>query len=87
MRLFFALFVILLIALAILTRVRDEAAVETFLNVGDIDPATLPNPQDILKGARNLLNKYDKPEVWAHIMNVKDKDPGELARMYLNIPN
>jgi hypothetical protein len=84
---FFALFVILLIALAFLTRVRDEAAVESFLNVGDIDPATLPNPQDILNGARNLLNKYDKPEVWAHIMNVKDKDPGELARMYLNIPN
>lgn len=84
---FFALFVILLIALAILTRVRDEAAVETFVNIGAVDPAGLPNPQDILKGARNLLDKYDKPEVWAHIMNVKDKDPGELARMYLNIPN
>lgn len=83
---YFALFVILLIALAFLTRVRDEA-VETFINVGDIDPAGLPNPQDILKGARTLLDKYDKPEVWAHIMNVKDKDPGELARMYLNIPN
>ena len=83
---FFALFVILLIALAILTRVRDEA-VEAFVNIGAVDPAGLPNPQDILKGARNLLDKYDKPEVWAHIMNVKDKDPGELARMYLNIPN
>lgn len=83
----FALFVILLIALAYLTRVRDAAAVENFLNLGDVDPATLPNPQDILKGARNLLDKYDKPEVWAHIMNVKDKDPGQLARMYLNTPN
>ena len=82
---YFALFVILLIALAFLTRVRDEA-VESFVNIG-VDPATLPNPQDILKGARNLLDKYDKPEVWSHIMNVKDKDPGQLARMYLNIPN
>lgn len=84
---YYALFVILLIALAFLTRVRDEAAVEAFMDIGAVDPATLPNPQDILKGARNLLDKYDKPEVWAHIMNVKDKDPGELARMYLNIPN
>ena len=83
---YFALFVILLIALAILTRVRDEA-IETFVNLGAVDPSGLPNPQDILKGARTLLDKYDKPEVWAHIMNVKDKDPGELARMYLNIPN
>ena len=83
---FFVLFVILLIALAILTRVRDTAAVETFVDLG-IDPTTLPNPQDILRGARTLLDKYDKPEIWSHIMNVKDKDPGELARMYLNIPN
>lgn len=84
---FFALFVILLIALAFLTRVRDASVVESFLSLGDVDPKTLPDPQEILKGARNLLNKYDKPEVWAHIMNVKDKDPGELARMYLNTPN
>jgi hypothetical protein len=83
---FFVLFVILLIALAILTRVRDTAAVEAFVDLG-IDPTTLPNPQDILRGARTLLDKYDKPEIWSHIMNVKDKDPGQLARMYLNIPN
>jgi len=83
----FALFVILLIALAYLTRVRDAAAIERFLNLGDVDPKTLPDPQEILKGARNLLDKYDKPEVWAHIMNVKDKDPGQLARMYLDTPN
>ena len=75
---FFALFVILLIALAMLTRARAE----TFVDVGDI-----PDPQMLFKYARKMLDKYDKPEVWAHAAQVMNKDPGELARMNLNINN
>ena len=75
---FFALFVILLIALALLTRARAEA----FANMGD-----LPDPQELFKFARKMLDKYDKPEVWAHAAEVMNKDPGELARMNLNINN
>jgi hypothetical protein len=75
---FFALFVILLIALALLTRARAE----TFINMGD-----LPEPHALFKYARQMLDKYDKPEVWAHAAQVMNKDPGELARMNLNINN
>lgn len=75
---FFALFVILLIALALLTRARAE----TFVDIGDI-----PDPQMLFKYARTMLDKYDKPEVWAHAAQVMNKDPGELARMNLNINN
>ena len=41
----------------------------------------------ILQKMTGLLDKYDNPENLGHVMNVKDKDPGELARMYLNISN
>lgn len=75
---FFALFVILLIALALLTRARAEA----FADMGD-----LPDPHTLFKYARKMLDKYDKPEVWAHAVQVMNKDPGELARMNLNINN
>lgn len=75
---FFALFVILLIALALLTRARAEA----FTDMGD-----LPDPQSLFKFARKMLDKYDKPEIWAHAAQVMNKDPGELARMNLNINN
>jgi hypothetical protein len=30
-----------------------------------------------------ILEKYDRPEVWGHAANIQGKDPGELARMYL----
>jgi hypothetical protein len=75
---FFALFVILLIALALLTRARAEA----FVDMGG-----LPEPRNLFKYAREMLDKYDKPEVWAHAARVMNKDPGELARMNLNINN
>ena len=41
----------------------------------------------IIQKMQGLLNKYDSPENLGHVLNVKDKDPGELARMYLNITN
>lgn len=41
----------------------------------------------VIQKMTGLLDKYDNPENLGHVMNVKDKDPGELARMYLNISN
>ncbi len=78
MWIFFAIFVILLIALAQLTRARAEA----FMNMAD-----MPEPRNLFKFAREMLDKYDTPEVWAHAARVMNKDPGELARMNLNINN
>lgn len=41
----------------------------------------------ILNKMQGLLGKYDNPENMGHVLSIKDKDPGELARMYLNINN
>ena len=41
----------------------------------------------IVQKMQGLLSKYDNPEHLGHVMNVKGKDPGELARMQLNIVN
>ena len=41
----------------------------------------------IVQKMQGLLSKYDNPEQLGHVMNVKGKDPGELARMQLNIVN
>jgi len=41
----------------------------------------------LLENARRILNKYDNPDQIGHVLNVKDKDPGQLARMFLNITN
>ena len=74
----------LLVVLVWLTRTR-----ETFINVSDIDVnlKDMPNPEHIFKRVQSLLNKYDKPEIWAHAAQVMEKDPGQLARMNLDIHN
>lgn len=41
----------------------------------------------IMNKMQGLLSKYDNPESMGHVLKIKDKDPGELARMYLNINN
>lgn len=41
----------------------------------------------IMNKMQGLLSKYDNPESMGHVLSIKDKDPGELARMYLNINN
>lgn len=72
-------------ALLWLTRVR-----ETFIDIPqipDLDLATIPEPQKLMKQVRTLLDKYDKPEVWNHAAQVMDKDPGQLARLNLGIMN
>ena len=79
---FFAIFVILLVALAWLTRARAEAFV-------DMEAAAeqMKTPKDLFKYAREMLEKYDRPEIWNHAAQVMDKDPSQLARMHLNINN
>ena len=67
---YFALLVVLIIALAVLTRVR-----EGFLNFED--------PKELFKHARKLLDTYDKPEIWDHMSNIKGKDPRQLALLNL----
>lgn len=66
-----------LFLLLVATRVRE----------GFVDLGTIPEPHAIIKQVRTLMDKYDKPEVWNHAAQVMDKDPGQLARMYLGISN
>jgi hypothetical protein len=70
----------LLVVLVWLTRTR-----EAFIDVPDLKE--MPNPEHVFKQVRSLLDKYDRPEIWAHAAQVADKDPGQLARMNLDIHN
>jgi len=80
---FYAMIVTLILLLMWFTRVR-----ESFIDMpADVDLTTIPEPQELLKKVRELMNKYDKPEVWDHAAQVMDKDPGQLARMNLSIAN
>lgn len=75
-----ALLVLLLLALAWLTQVR-----EGFLNSPNL--SDIQDPQKLLKQVRTLLDKYDSPELWAGVTQRMDKDPGQLARLQLGINN
>ena len=66
----FVAFVLSLLLLAWMTRVRAE----TF--------ADMPDPHVLFKRARTLLDTYDRPEIWNDMIQMMDKDPGELARIY-----
>jgi len=92
--------VTLLIVLVFLTRLRERftEGKEAFVvqpgttlpggfQVPDVDLSTLPEPHTLFKRARDLLDKYDRPDVWNHAAQVMDKDPGQLARMQLGIQN
>ncbi len=88
-----ALILGLLIALVWLTRVREPFVVAPGtklpggFQVPDVDLAGLPEPHKLFDKARELINRYDKPNVWLHAAQVMDKDPGQLARMQLGISN
>ena len=56
--------------------------------MGSIGSKNISKDQpELLQKISGLLDKYERPENLGHVMNVKDKDPGQLARMYLNINN
>jgi len=87
---YFALFVILLIALLWITRVR-----ESFVDVNDMkgmkdiqgikDIKGIPDPKSLITKLRTMLDTYDKPELYEELMKRSNQDPGELARSYLGI--
>ena len=78
------LFVILLIALLWITRVR-----ESFVDVNAIpdmnDIKDIPDPKTLINKLRTMLDTYDKPELYEELMQRSKQDPGELARSYLGI--
>ena len=41
----------------------------------------------LFQKVNGLLDKYDNADNLGHVIDVKNKDPGQLARMYLNINN
>jgi len=43
------------------------------------------DPQQMLSRVKRLLDKIDNPELIGHMLNMVDKDPGQLARMQLNL--
>ena len=62
-------------------------AVKAISEAPTISMEGMPTPPELFKRARDLMSKYDKPELWVHAANVMDKDPGQLARMNLGIEN
>jgi hypothetical protein len=77
MLIFIVLIIIVLAYVKHITRVGMCPVREPF------ETEELPAPQIIFKQMRTLLDKYDRPEVWDHATQVMDKDPGQLARMFL----
>lgn len=78
---FYAMIATLIAVLVWLTRVR-ESFVDANVSVADV-----PDPQKLFSMARELLKRYEDPELWGHAIRVSDKDPGQLARMALGIQN
>jgi hypothetical protein len=99
---FYVIFTALVLVLMLLTQARDQAIREAFMDI-DISAVTeaaeklaetpslsmegMPTPPELFQRARDLMAKYDQPELWIHAANVMDKDPGQLARMNLGIQN
>ena len=84
---FYIMIVTLLLVLMWLTQVRED-----FINLPQLPTdlpkiQNLPDPTDMLKKIRDLMAKYDKPELINGILQRSDKDPGQLARMQLGIQN
>jgi hypothetical protein len=78
---FYAMIATLIAVLVWLTRIR-----ESFVNA-NASVADAPDPQKLFAMARELLKRYEDPELWSHATAVHDKDPGQLARMALGIQN
>lgn len=51
----------------------------------EIEGFTDPMPHEIFKTLRGLLDKYDRPEIWDHAIQVTNKSPTELARAQLSL--
>jgi hypothetical protein len=98
---FYVLFAVLVLVLLLLTRVRDAAVQEQFADMDasmaqaakmiaempQVSMEGMPTPPELFKKARELMAKYDQPDLWIHAARVMDKDPGQLARLQLGIQN
>jgi hypothetical protein len=78
---FYAMIATLIAVLVWLTRVREQFT-DASVSVKDA-----PDPKRLFAMARELLKRYEDPEIWNHATAVHDKDPGQLARMALGIQN
>jgi hypothetical protein len=65
----------------------QSRAVERFTDIGDINLSDLPDPNDLFKRLRVIIDRYDDPEMIQQITGNMDKDPGQLARKHLGIQN
>lgn len=88
---FYVVFAVLVLVLLQLTHVRNSR-VEAFAAASVAEPPQMslegmPTPPELFKRARDLLAKYDQPDLWIHAARVMDKDPGQLARLNLGIDN
>ena len=86
----FAIFSALTVLLAWLAQTRQVLITERFADmaavqqlIGSVDLAALPEPQVMFRRARELLDRYDRPEFWNHAAQIMNKDPAELARLHL----
>jgi hypothetical protein len=79
---FFALFVALTLVLVWLTQVRAEGFADQALS-----PADIPDPRVIFKQLRTMLDKFENAELMDHVMDIRDMDPGQLARLNLGVQN
>ena len=77
--------IILIILAVVLIVILMSASRESFEDLAE--PEATQDPRDLLKRAREILQKYDTPESWNHATSVMFKDPGELARLNLGIQN
>jgi hypothetical protein len=98
---FYVIFAVLVLVLLLLTRARDAATAEHFADMDksmadaakmiaempQISLEGMPTPPELFQKARELMAKYDQPDLWIHAARVMDKDPGQLARMNLGIQN
>ena len=81
--------IILIILAVVLIVILMSAPRESFEDLAKdhAEPVQTQDPRELLKRAREILQKYDTPESWNHATSVMFKDPGELARLNLGIQN
>ncbi len=64
--------------------VKARILAETFTNQHEtIDITALPDPGALFSRLRTILDRYDDPDMINEIMSKIDKDPGQLARLYI----
>jgi hypothetical protein len=73
---------VLLIAIVVFALLSWTTTRETFQ--GDtVDVAALPDPGALFRRLREIIDRYDDPVMINDIMSKIDKDPGQLARLYI----